>query len=505
MSEFAHFGEDSDLDLEKLRSYAEGFYRESMEEYYLNGAGLKDELNLSAISEKYSHLFEIHVIDKVAELLQHAEGDDERRLRYLWAWLVDAYHDHAVAGITDEVATRETNTQVETDRGNVSYRVLPVEIGGEAARERRLFLRAQYEKAMEGLNHLREERLETLHQTSREFGSRSYVELYEKVRGIDFDRFEELLVEFLDSTDSIYTRELERMVKSVLGIPLKEATVADSSFLFRARQFDAYFPGGRVVEVLKSTLAGMGMDLDSQPNITIDVERREKKSPRAFCAPIEVPGRVVLVSMPHGGQDDYQSVLHESGHAEHFANVDPDLEFEYKRLGDNAVTETYAFLFHYLAMDELWVAGHIRIPDTLEYLRFAALNKLYMLRRYAGKFLYERRLHAGGGVGGFRDEYASILSEATKFRYPGVAFLSDLDDGFYSAQYLKAWIFEAQLEEVLEQRFGERWFAYPEAGQMLRELWSVGQKYTPEELAKSLGYDGLSVEPLVEGIMRYLR
>lgn len=505
MDGFMRFGGGAGLDLEKLRADAEGFHRESTQEFYLNGAGLKDELNLSAIAEKYSHLFKKDVIDKVAELSQHAEGDEKRRLAYLWAWLVDAYHDHVVAAMTDEVATRETKTQVDTDRGKVSYRMLPVEIGGEADRERRLFLRAQYEKAMEGLNPLREERLEALHQTSRELGAGSYAELYGKVRGIDFDSFEDLLVEFLDRTDAVYTRELERMVKSVLGIPLKEVTVADSSFLFRAKQFDDYFPEDRVVEVLKSTLAGLGIDLTAQGNITVDVERREKKSPRAFCAPIEVPDRVMLVSMPHGGQDDYQSVLHESGHAEHFANVDPGLEFEYKRLGDNAVTETYAFLFHYLTMDEHWVAAHIRIPDTLEYLRFAALNKLYMLRRYAGKFLYERRLHAGGGVEGFRDEYASILTEATKFRYPGVAFLSDLDDGFYSAQYLKAWIFEAQLEEVLEQRFGERWFAYPEAGEMLRELWSVGQKYTPEELAKSLGYDGLSVEPLVEGIMRHLR
>ena len=50
---------------------------------------------------------------------------------------------------------------------------------------------------------------------------------------------------------------------------------------------------------------------------------RPKKSPRAFCAPVRVPGEVYLVLSPVGGRDDFSVLFHEAGHAEHYANVDP--------------------------------------------------------------------------------------------------------------------------------------------------------------------------------------
>ena len=35
----------------------------------------------------------------------------------------------------------------------------------------------------------------------------------------------------------------------------------------------------------------LGIDLDAQENVHLDVEQRPHKTPRAFCAPIEVPGQ----------------------------------------------------------------------------------------------------------------------------------------------------------------------------------------------------------------------
>ena len=45
------------------------------------------------------------------------------------------------------------------------------------------------------------------------------------------------------------------------------------------------------------------------------------KSPRAFCSPIEVPGKVMLVIQPIGGHDDWRALFHEAGHTEHYANT----------------------------------------------------------------------------------------------------------------------------------------------------------------------------------------
>ena len=79
--------------------------------------------------------------------------------------------------------------------------------------------------------------------------------------------------------------------------------------------------------------------------MTFDIESRPNKSPRAFCAPVRVPGEVYLVIAPVGGRDDYATLFHEGGHTEHSASVAPELPFEFRCLGDNSISETYAFLF----------------------------------------------------------------------------------------------------------------------------------------------------------------
>src|SRR5205085_9560255 len=59
----------------------------------------------------------------------------------------------------------------------------------------------------------------------------------------------------------------------------------------------------------------------------------------------------LLVMRPHGGQTDWNTFLHELGHALHFAYMRPDLPYEYRWLGDNSVTEGYAMLFDHLMQD----------------------------------------------------------------------------------------------------------------------------------------------------------
>ena len=48
--------------------------------------------------------------------------------------------------------------------------------------------------------------------------------------------------------------------------------------------------------------------------------------------------------------------------------------------------------------------------------------------------------------------YEELLTEATGIRYRGDGYLSDMDAGFYSADYLRAWIRSAQLRQHLIER-----------------------------------------------------
>ena len=288
-------------------------------------------------------------------------------------------------------------------------------------------------------------------------------------RGVDRDT-----AALTADTDTLYREQIDAALRRRVGVGLDDASLPDFTRLWRAPEFDAGFVSERALPALRATLSGLGVDLDSQRNVELDIEARPGKRPRAFCAPIRVPGRVVLVILPQGGQDDYQALFHEAGHTEHFAFADPGLPAEQRLLGDNAVTEGFAFLFEHLLSDPAWLHSQLDFGPVEEYIRFTALQKLFFVRRYAGKLAYEIELHSGKALDTLPDRYAERLTAAVGVEYPRGDYLEDVDGGFYCTCYLRAWAFEAQLRDHLKSRFGSDWFRRRAAGDLLRELWGLG-------------------------------
>ena len=72
-----------------------------------------------------------------------------------------------------------------------------------------------------------------------------------------------------------------------------------------------------------------------------------------------------------------------------------------------------------------------------------------------------------------------------------------MDPGFYSADYLRAWIRSAQLRTYLLTEIGEDWWRSPQTGDILRDLFAEGTKPTSEEIAARLGFEPLDTRPLV--------
>ena len=83
-------------------------------------------------------------------------------------------------------------------------------------------------------------------------------------------------------------------------------------------------------------------------------------------------------------------------------------------------------------------------------------------------------------------------------------YLQDVDGYFYTARYIRAWMFQENLSEILRNKFNEDWFVNPEAGKFLLDIYSYGQKYSADELMKMLGHNELSVEPLYKNIAKVL-
>ena len=314
----------------------------------------------------------------------------------------------------------------------------------------------------------------------------TYLELYRDRFRMELESLADQCRELLDSTERLYEESADRFFRARVGAGLGEVQRWDVGRAFRAPQWDTGFPKERMLPALEGTLADLGIDLAKQENVELDVEQRPKKDPRAFCAPIEVPGRVVLVIQPIGGADDWAALFHEAGHTEHFAHTDESLALEEKRFGDNAVTEGWAALYEHLTDDTAWLTRMLSFPKPREFAAEGATRQLYIVRRYCAKLLYELEFHAADDPRPLQPRYVELLSDALKVEPSASDYLSDLDSGFYVSSYLRSWALEAQLRDFLRTEFGTDWFTKRDAGSMLRELWSLGQKPTAEELLKDV-------------------
>ncbi|HET6447559.1 MAG TPA: hypothetical protein VFG31_00520 [Conexibacter sp.] len=485
------------MDLAAYRLQAEAFTAELGEEYHAHFAGLRAEFDVEPIYAQHADLF---TADAVARLREQADaalarGEDAgRRARMLLDFAVDGHLGLISTDLEGELAEREAGLMLSPDDGSgaaIPFREATIVQANEPDRERRIALEAARLEATEThLNPLYRELLERTRATARELGWASYRELCEQLKGFELDGLARATDAFMAATEEPYAPLVGPVVERTLeGVTLDDLARADLPRLFRFAQGDAAFDGAQLLPSFEATLDGLGIDPATQGNVHLDVEARPLKSPRAFCVAVRVPQDVRLVVPPIGGRDDFTALLHEGGHVEHYAHVDPALPFEYRHLGDNAITEAFAFLFDHLVEDPAWLRLRLGVQDADGTLAaHARATRLIYLRRYAAKLSYELDAHAISPPDDdtLRERYASALSHAARVRWPRETYLADLDPGFYVACYLRAWALETHLRAHLRERFGAQWFAQREAGDALRALWREGQRLSAEELLGEL-------------------
>jgi len=486
--------------LDSYREDADRFIAELDEEYYLHFAGLKDKLELEPIYERHQDLTKL----EWAQALQEAV-DGDRRVGELWRFACDGYLGNLTKEHSEKLAALETELEADVDGEKVGFRMLRPTIANTEDRGKRERLdQARTQLTEEHLNPIHLDAVSISQQEVPKLGSPTYVDLYRRF-GYRLDNLAEQCRAVLDSTEQMYEEATDKLFRDRIGLGLDEAKRWDVSRVFRAQVWDEFFPADKMLPALEATLADFGIDLRAQENVHLDIEQRPSKSPRAFCAPIEVPDKVMLVIQPIGGADDWRALFHEAGHTEHFAHTSADLAMEERRLGDNAVTEGWAMLIQHLTDEPAWLTRRLDVGRPEELAREGATGLLYFVRRYCAKLLYELEFHAADDVTPLRSRYVELLGSALKIEPSEADYLADIDSGFYVTEYLRSWAFEAQLRAHLRERFGNTWFTKREAGSLLRELWSEGQRINADELLKDVTGAELEMAAVAERVGEDLR
>ena len=303
-------------------------------------------------------------------------------------------------------------------------------------------------------------------------------------------------------TTAEYARARQHWLDRLLGDEREETpSSAHVAWLRRLSPLESTYTRERSVPVCVATLRSLGLDVEATRGIRLDLEDRPQKSPRACVIPSDPPRLVHLITRAQGGLHDYEAFLHEAGHALHYAGCDPELPFTFRRLArDHALTEIYSFLLDSIVHEPGWHAAQFGLAEkeAREHAAAAGFVNTLLYRRYSAKLGFELDFWERFAVdGGTAEGYAARLTEATGIRYPDESFLADMDSGFYSADYLRAWVRAAQLRAWLRREVAPDWWRRAGTGELLSRLFREGTRPSSEEIAARIGFAPLDTSPLV--------
>lgn len=496
--------------LEEIRARVRTCLYELETDSRLLRSGLKAEAESATILDRYQDLQSLSTLDSLHRLGEQAPTPEEReRIRRLYFACLSFHLYRHVALLNDELDTRLARTEVLIDGHRVNYFDLPLRIEREDSAIGREELDGKRLRVVEDTNALRARILgEVLACLKGHLGYGGYLEYCREKKQVEYERLAVSLDAAFAELEELYRRHMGRWLASHHLGELGRTRECHARYLLSLRPLDkgGEFP---LEGIVRRALEAVGLSLSSFPNIHLDLEERPRKNPRACCYSPAVPEEIHLITKPTGSLADFNTFFHESGHAFHYACTQGTLPFEFKQLAPSyALTETYAFLLQNLTCEPSWLRTFLGVNESearrISY--YTVLSDLYLFMRYTAKFSYELTLfrQRGPAPAAARTLYAEVLSKRTGFLYNAADFLDDVDEEFYSADYLRAWLSERQLAHYLRREVGEHWTSSPRTGDALRALWSRGDRDEVEDLLKSLGFSPGDAAPLVSWYRDFL-
>lgn len=489
------------MQIESYRTRLEEFEQALNRELYRYYAGLKDSLELTGIYADYSDLLSVESIrDVKSELVNAGESFSGRRksLKKIHEFLIDQHLDYRAASLTEEMERFPAQKTLTWEGKQLALSRIPALFKNEGDALKRRNLSERYAGALSDLEALRREKIALQHSTAAALGFKTYIQAREYVSGVDYAAFMDAIDEALIRLDDSYQERLRVSIEATLGIPRQEAGSWDVARWQTQNDPVQVFSEKSLLPVLDATVLELGIRPERSDAISLDREHRPLKQTRPFCIPVRVPFEIRIVMHPENGSGQYAALLHESGHAYHFAWTSASLPIEHRVWGDRALTESYAFLFEHLLLDRDWLARMLSYEKSGDFLRFQSLYQVFLVRRCAGKLRFALKLFRGESLEGISQVYAETMKAYTGLLHQPASWCADFSDGLESSDYLRGWIFECMLREYLRNRYGKAWFRNPSAGRFLKEIWETGQLYSVEELSREIGIGNLDPQILTD-------
>lgn len=491
----------TESELDSLREELSEFNQLLSIEYY-NNAAYGEELDLEPIYQRfYDLIYNDRTFSEIsAGLAEGEEGENYRSLLYLYKELCYDRMWEELYELDEEYYNAEATLTVAIDDEDIAYRDIGLVLHLSDDRDfRRRLTDLSQQLTIDHLNPILMEMVKGKTEIARSWGYQHFADLWEYTHETDLYELQSKMEGVADSTEEMFHSLLSERASTLLGMELEELETYDLTILFRTSEYDRYFPSETMITTLKDFLSGIGIYLEEQESISIDDSHRAEKDPRAVTYIVEIPDDIRVLVKPSTGLDDYASLFHETGHAEHYANCTEE-RYELQIMGDGGVSETYAFLFEDLLSDYRFLTEEFSIPDLeargIVYCQL--FSDLYSLRYYIALLNYELALHTreSGLIKEYKTKMEKYLLVPRDMRSAEASYLVANED-FYGVYYLEAWLLSCILRHYLEEEFGTPWWRNPQSGQFLLSLYAYGEALNSTEIAQLLGYEGLDESHLI--------
>ncbi len=494
------------LSATEFESRLERYLYERSEEWRAVRVGEKETSEQAEIVRRYADLFSREQLDALREAEEREPGDAREQLYRLRKTCESGLVSAELAEREDELENRQLAARVTFQGEEMPLRNAQAQLAVLPSYADREELGNIQADASAEFNADRLDLMRAGEDLAAEYsGIDDPVERNEEEKAISLHELSQALEEASDAATESFGLLRETWFARLLGADRPDVPSSyHTAYMRRLSPLESTYTKEHATEICLETLEALGFDLTAQPNIRLDLDDRPQKSPRACVIASNPPTVVHLITRAQGGLHDYQAFLHEAGHALHYAGCDPELPYTFRRISrDHALTEIYSYIVEAISREPEWHERYFGLSaeQARENAEATMFLEALLFRRYEAKLRFELDFWSRfNGDGGDADVYERLLTDATGVRYRKDNYLSDMDAGFYSADYLRAWIRSAQLRAHLISVVGEDWWRNPATGELLRDLFREGTKPTSEEIAGRLGFDPFDTAPLLHEI-----
>src|SRR5262245_6900089 len=225
--------------------------QEISREYYLAHSGHKSAAELQPIYARHAAILGPDALAMVLEAFRAAApgSEEQRSTRLILDWLAESQSARELASLDERQIAWEASAVVHvSDTTVIPYEAVAIEIANKTDRaERHAIEAARAALVARELAPLRKERFQRERDITEQLGLASgYNATFELLSGVTLDALKAECEQFLRDTSDMWRDVVPEFTKRVLGMQPSEVIRADALALFRARDFDAYFPPERM-------------------------------------------------------------------------------------------------------------------------------------------------------------------------------------------------------------------------------------------------------------------